>query len=73
MSEEKRLPLPPFDEKSAKQKVRMAENGWNVKDPQKISLAYSANSQWRNSHFFKSQIFQRTLGIYRKQNSRTIC
>ena len=52
MQEEKRLPLPPFDEESAKQKVRMAENGWNLKIPEKISMAYSAESQWRNRDLF---------------------
>jgi nuclear transport factor 2 (NTF2) superfamily protein len=54
MQEEKRLPLPPFNEESAKQKVRMAENGWNLKNPQKISMAYSFNSQWRNRDLFIS-------------------
>jgi len=52
MKEEKRLPLPPFNEESAKQKVRMAENGWNLKNPKKISMAYSHNSQWRNRDLF---------------------
>jgi nuclear transport factor 2 (NTF2) superfamily protein len=50
--QEQKLPLPPFNEETAKQKVRMAENGWNLKDPQKISMAYSANSQWRNRNLF---------------------
>jgi len=54
MQEEKRVPLPPFNEESAKQKVRMAENGWNLKNPQKISMAYSSNSQWRNRDLFIS-------------------
>ena len=54
MQEEKRLPLPPFNEESAKQKVKMAENGWNLKNPQKISMAYSSNSQWRNRNLFIS-------------------
>lgn len=47
-TEESRPPFPPFDEESAKKKVRMAENGWNGKDPVKVSLAYTADSQWRN-------------------------
>ena len=54
MQDEKRLPLPPFNEESAKQKVRMAENGWNLKNPQKISMAYSINSNWRNRDLFLS-------------------
>ena len=52
MQEEKRVPLPPFNEGSAKQKVRMAENGWNLKNPQKIAMAYSAESKWRNRDTF---------------------
>lgn len=52
MHEENKLPLPPFNEQSAKQKVKMAENGWNLKNPQKISMAYSADSQWRNRDLF---------------------
>jgi len=52
MQDEKRLPLPPFNEETAKQKVRMAENGWNGKNPQKIAMAYSADSYWRNRDLF---------------------
>lgn len=52
MQDEKRLALPPFNEESAKQKVRMAENGWNSKNPQKISMAYSRDSIWRNRDLF---------------------
>jgi nuclear transport factor 2 (NTF2) superfamily protein len=47
-----RPPLPPFDLESAKIKVRMAENGWNNKDAEKVSLAYSLNSEWRNRSTF---------------------
>ena len=54
MQDEKRLPLPPFNEESAKQKVRMAENAWNLKNPQKISMAYSMDSNWRNRDLFIS-------------------
>jgi len=52
MKEIQRAPLPPFDKEAATQKVRMAENGWNGKDPQKIALAYSADSRWRNRDLF---------------------
>ena len=52
MKEEKRLPLPPFNEEGAKQKVKMAENGWNLKNSQKISMAYSKDSTWRNRDTF---------------------
>jgi uncharacterized protein len=43
-----RPPLPPFTEETAKQKVRSAEDGWNSRDPVKVSLAYTADSVWRN-------------------------
>jgi nuclear transport factor 2 (NTF2) superfamily protein len=43
-----RPPLPPFDQASAIQKVRMAEDGWNGRDPAKVALAYTADSEWRN-------------------------
>lgn len=52
MSDEKRLPLPPFNKESAAQKVRMAEDGWNSKKAQKIALAYSKDSEWRNRNLF---------------------
>ena len=54
MQDEKKLPLPPFNKESAKQKVRMAENAWNLKNPQKISMAYSMDSNWRNRDLFVS-------------------
>ena len=41
-------PLPPFTEATAIQKVRMAEDGWNGRDPAKVALAYTPDSQWRN-------------------------
>jgi nuclear transport factor 2 (NTF2) superfamily protein len=50
--ENTRPPLPPFTAKSAVEKVRAAENGWNNKDPQKVSLAYTVDSQWRNRSSF---------------------
>ncbi len=43
-----RPPLPPFTLESATQKVRLAEDGWNSRDPEKVSLAYTADSVWRN-------------------------
>jgi nuclear transport factor 2 (NTF2) superfamily protein len=43
-----RPPLPPFDETSAVQKVRLAEDAWNSRDPERVSLAYSPDSRWRN-------------------------
>ena len=47
-SPEIRPPVPPFTRETAIQKVRMAEDGWNSRDPQRVSLAYTPDSQWRN-------------------------
>ncbi len=48
-----RPPFPPFTEESARQKVRMAEDAWNSRDPVRVSLAYTPDSTWRNrSEFF---------------------
>ncbi len=43
-----RPPVPPFTRETALQKVRMAEDGWNTRDPQRVSLVYTQDSQWRN-------------------------
>ncbi|ACD15521.1 nuclear transport factor 2 family protein [Paraburkholderia phytofirmans] len=48
MSEDVRSPCPPFDNETATLKVRLAEDGWNTRDPALVSLAYSADSRWRN-------------------------
>ncbi|WP_324732626.1 nuclear transport factor 2 family protein [Pseudomonas paeninsulae] len=45
---EARPPLPPFSRETAIQKVRMAEDGWNSRDPQRVALAYTLDSRWRN-------------------------
>lgn len=43
-----RPPLPPFTEQTGIEKVRLAEDGWNGRDPAKVALAYTPDSQWRN-------------------------
>ncbi|TKB25581.1 nuclear transport factor 2 family protein [Desulfopila sp. IMCC35006] len=45
---ERRKPLPPFTRETAEQKVRMAENSWNSRDPIAVSIAYTEDSRWRN-------------------------
>ena len=50
--EEKRMPLPPFTIETAKQKIQMAEDAWNSKDPVRVSKAYTVNSEWRNRNVF---------------------
>lgn len=47
-----RAPFPPFTLETAIQKVRFAEDAWNSRDPQKIALAYTVNSLWRNRSEF---------------------
>ena len=54
MTNESKPPFPPFDQESAMKKVRMAEDGWNSKDAEKVSLAYTIDSQWRNRNEFVS-------------------
>ena len=49
---EKRYPLPPFTYETATQKVQAAENAWNTKDPEKVSLAYTPDTEWRNRSEF---------------------
>jgi len=51
-TDEPRPPLPPFDLEGAVQKVRMAEDAWNSRDPAKVSLAYTVDSVWRNRSKF---------------------
>ena len=45
---ESKPPLPQFTRETAIQKIRMAEDGWNSRDPQRVSLVYTPDSQWRN-------------------------
>ena len=52
MNAEQRPPFPPFTRETAIEKVRKAEDAWNSRDPQKIALAYSIDSRWRNRNEF---------------------
>jgi uncharacterized protein len=45
---EMRPPLPPFTRETAIQKIRLAEDAWNTRDPERVSLAYTVDSRWRN-------------------------
>ena len=48
--------VPPFSAETAARKVRLAENAWNSRDPERVSLAYSVDSSWRNrSEFFSGR------------------
>jgi nuclear transport factor 2 (NTF2) superfamily protein len=48
MTDESKAPFPPFSDETARVKVRLAENAWNSKNPEKVSLAYTSDSRWRN-------------------------
>ena len=49
---DKKLPVPPFNLETATQKVQMAEDAWNAKNPEKVSLAYTIDTEWRNRNVF---------------------
>jgi len=59
MSTNTKPPLPPFNRESAIQKVRAAENAWNSRNPEAVSMAYNVDSKWRN----RSEIFQGRAAI----------
>jgi nuclear transport factor 2 (NTF2) superfamily protein len=47
-----RPPFPPFSEETARQKVQAAEDAWNTRDPERVALAYTEDSLWRNRDLF---------------------
>lgn len=53
-SEAPRPPFPPFNAETAAKKVRMAEDAWNTRDPERVALAYTQDSSWRNRSEFLS-------------------
>ena len=66
-----RPPLPPFTRESATQKVRLAEDGWNSRDPERVSLVYTVDSQWRNrSEFFSGR--EAIVGFLRRKWTREL-
>ncbi|QPT00277.1 nuclear transport factor 2 family protein [Staphylococcus equorum] len=66
MTEEIKVPVPPFNAQSALQKVKMEETTWNTRDPEKVCLAYTEDSVWRNrSEFFEGRE-QIKAFLYRK-------
>lgn len=52
MTSGKRPPFPPFTVETARQKVQAAEDAWNSRDPERVSLAYTEDSEWRNRDTF---------------------
>ena len=56
MDQQTRPPLPPFDEAAAREKVKKAQDAWNTRDPEKVSMAYTEDSVWRNrDEFFQGR------------------
>ncbi|MET7257216.1 nuclear transport factor 2 family protein [Dyadobacter fermentans] len=49
---EQKLPLPPFTLETALQKIQLAEDAWNSQNPEKVSMAYTIDSEWRNRNVF---------------------
>lgn len=49
---EQKLPLPPFTLETAKEKIQLAEDAWNSQDPERVSKAYTTDSEWRNRDLF---------------------
>ncbi|MEE4191147.1 MAG: nuclear transport factor 2 family protein [Halieaceae bacterium] len=76
MTEQQRPPLPPFTRDTAAEKVRLAEDGWNSRDPDRVALAYTADSRWRNRAEFprgREQIREFLAGKWeREQDYRLI-
>ena len=67
---EQRHPLPPFTEETAREKIQMAEDAWNSKDPVRVSKAYTENSEWRNRNQFingRQEIIQFLTGKWEKE------
>ncbi|WP_027942310.1 nuclear transport factor 2 family protein [Amycolatopsis taiwanensis] len=61
-----RPPFPPFDEQTAAQKVQAAEDAWNTRDPERVALAYTEDSVWRNRGEFVSGRAEITEFLRRK-------
>ena len=67
---EARPPLPPFNTQDATIKARKAEDAWNTQNPEAISMAYTANSQWRNRSEFvngRAEIVEFLTGKWQKE------
>ena len=67
---DQRPPCPPFTRETAVQKVRLAEDAWNSRDPNRVSLAYTPDSQWRNRAEFpigRSQIVEFLTRKWRRE------
>ena len=64
-------PVPPFTEETAIQKIRMAEDAWNSRDPERVSLVYTEDTYWRNRSEFplgRSQVKEFLIKKWNKEN-----
>jgi len=59
-----RPPFPPFTEETARQKVQAAEDAWNTRDPDKVALAYTEDSVWRNRDQFITGRDEIIVGVH---------
>lgn len=67
---EQRLPLPPFTLETATQKVQMAEDAWNSRNPERVSLAYTLDTEWRNRSEFingRQEVVRFLTGKWQKE------
>ncbi len=73
---EQRPPLPPFTPETAVEKVRRAEDAWNTRDPQRVSLAYTVDSRWRNRNEFlvgRGEIVEFLAGKWARELDYRLC
>jgi hypothetical protein len=68
MTDGSKPPFPPFNSEIAVEKIRLAEDAWNTRDPERVSLAYTLDSQWRNRCEFLSGREQIVSFLQRKWN-----
>ncbi|MFF5248827.1 DUF1348 family protein [Streptosporangium sp. NPDC000095] len=69
MADTTRPPVPPFTRETAIEKVRLAEDAWNTRDPQKVSLGYTVDSRWRNRSEFATGRDEIVALLTRKWNT----
>jgi nuclear transport factor 2 (NTF2) superfamily protein len=67
---EQKLPLPPYNFETATQKVQLAEDAWNSQDPERVSLAYTIDTEWRNRSEFingREEVVKFLTGKWQKE------
>jgi len=67
---EKKYPIPPFTLETAKEKIQLAEDTWNSQDPQRVALAYTIDSEWRNRNVFvngREEIIEFLSGKWKRE------